>query len=104
MTSDSHRFHLQQQLVSLHNSTLLRIAHLDQVLGWQEQSVDGFELDAPAVYGIGVFESEEDISVAKQCILDIVNWTRTRNAWRLERLSITALLDELSTVLSPTVG
>lgn len=103
VTSDSHRYRLQQQLVALHNATLVRITHLDQVLGWQEQSVDGLELDAPAVYGTGVFESEEDIPVAKQCILDIANWTRTRNAWRLERASITALLDELSIALSTTV-
>lgn len=99
VTSDSHRYYLQQQLFSLRKGTLVRIAHIDQVLGWKEEVGDGYELDVPAVYGTGTFDSEEDISVAKECILSIANWANARNTWRLERASFTALLEELTSAL-----
>ncbi|MBD8098209.1 hypothetical protein IFR08_18765 [Pseudomonas fluorescens] len=89
-TVDTRPSELYRQLLALRDNMRTKVDNLDHLLGWTENLSDDFTLDLPAILAAGVYESEEDITSAGRCLLNIADLANAISSWDAMRTAVQA--------------
>lgn len=94
---------LYRQLLVLQDKMQSKVDNLDRILGWKENLSTDFTLDLAAIRASGIYECEEDMSAADQCLVNIANFANALNGWDIMRTVLLANFTEILIVESSQV-
>lgn len=93
---------LYRQLLALHENMRARVDNLDHLLDWTQNLSDDFTLDFPAILASGIYESEEEITSASRCLLNIADFANAISSWDAMRTAVLATFEERPCLESTT--